>query len=99
MAGLDGGEGPSRPGPVRETLVARAHLVCGECFFAQLIAVEPRAVCTCPEAECEGRLVFSGRPACDHVRPRHGDERTSAWCALRLATERLGFTRARPRSR
>jgi hypothetical protein len=76
--------------------VGRAHLVCSECRYAQLFAVQPRAVCTCPGAECEGRLIFSGQPGCDQLRPRHGDERTSAWCALREATERLNFARARP---
>jgi hypothetical protein len=78
------------------TFVARAHLVCSECRYAQLYAVQPRAVCTCPGAEQEDRLVFSGQPACEHVEPRRGDERTQAWCTLRETTAHLGYGRVRP---
>jgi hypothetical protein len=76
--------------------VARAHLVCSECRHAQLYAVQPRAVCTCQGADLEGRLVFSGQPACEHVEPRRGDERTRAWCSLRETTEHLRYGRVRP---
>jgi hypothetical protein len=78
------------------TFVARAHLVCSECRHAQLYAVQPRAVCTCPGAEWEGRLVFSGQPACGHAEPRHGDERTRAWCSLRETTAHLSHGRLPP---
>jgi hypothetical protein len=78
------------------TFVARAHLVCSECRHAQLYAVQPRAVCTCPGTEQEGRLVYSGQPACEHVEPRRGDERTRAWCSLRETTAHLGYGRVRP---
>jgi len=73
------------------------HLfVCAECHYAQLFAVQPRAVCTCRGAALEGCLVFSGQPACDRVRPRRGDDRTLAWCSLRAATTRLRFAQVRP---
>jgi hypothetical protein len=78
------------------TFVARAHLVCSECRHAQLYAVQPRAVCTCPGAEREGQLVYSGQPACDSVRPRRGDDRTLAWCLLREAASQLRFGQVRP---
>jgi hypothetical protein len=78
------------------TFVARAHLVCSECRHAQLYAVQPRAVCTCPAGEHEGRLVFSGQPACEHIQPRRGDDRTLAWCSLRAATSQLRFGQVRP---
>ena len=76
--------------------VARAHLVCAECRYAQLFAVQPRALCTCHEAPLEGSVVFSGRPACGHVRPRQGDDRTLTWCSLRATTTHLCFARVRP---
>jgi len=95
MIRLFGGGGPpAKHG--EETHVARAHLVCSECRHAQLYAVQPRAVCTCPGAEQEGVLVFSGQPACDHVEPRRGDERTRAWCSLRETSSHLRFGQVRP---
>jgi hypothetical protein len=85
-------------GPVRGDLpcVARAHLVCADCRHAESSAVRPRAVCTRRGAALEGSLVFSGQPACDHVRPRRGDDRTLAWCSLRATSMRLRFARVRP---
>lgn len=94
MIGSRGG-GP-RAWLAAETCVARAHLVCSECRHAQLLPVRPRAVCTCPGAEREGRLVYSGQPACACAEPRRGDERTRDWCALREATVHLRFGRVRP---
>jgi hypothetical protein len=96
MIRLFGGGGDSRTSHGEETFVARAHLVCSECRHARLCAVQPRAVCTCPGAEQEGRLVFSGQPACEHVESRRGDERTRAWCAVRETTANLRFGRVRP---
>lgn len=78
------------------TCVARAHVVCAECRHARLLAVQPRAVCTRRGAALEGRLVFTGQPACDDVEPRRRDERTLAWCSLRAATTHLRFARVRP---
>jgi len=76
--------------------VACAHLVCAECRYAESSAVRPRAVCTCRGSAFAGHLVFSGQPACDHVRPRREDDRTLAWCCLRAAGMRLRFARVRP---
>jgi hypothetical protein len=76
--------------------IARAHVVCAECRHAQLFAVQPRAVCTRSGAALEGRLVFSGQPACEDLQPRRGDDRTLAWCSLRSATTHLRFAQARP---
>jgi len=80
----------------RGTVVARAHMVCGECRYARLYSVQPRAVCTHEHSALRGRVVYSGRPACDEMRSRRGDDRTLAWCALREATTRLRFARVRP---
>lgn len=76
--------------------VARAHMVCAECRYAQLFAVQPRAVCTRRGAALEGRVVFSGQPACDDVEPMRGDARALAWCSLRNATALLRFGGVRP---
>jgi hypothetical protein len=96
MIRLSSGGGRAQARHAEGTFVARAHLVCSECRHAQLYAVQPRAVCTCPGAEREGRLVFSGQPACALVEPRRGDERTRAWCSLRETTAHLGYGRVRP---
>ena len=97
MIRLFGGSGRgARTGHGQGTFVARAHLVCSECRHAQLYAVQPRAVCTCPGAEREGEVVYSGQPACDRVESRRGDERTLAWCSLRAASTQLRFGRVRP---
>jgi hypothetical protein len=89
---------PRQAGSVAGDLpyVARAHLVCAECRYAQLFAVQPRAVCTRRGAALEGCLVYSGRPACDYVQARRGDDRTLAWCSLRAASMRLHFAQVRP---
>ena len=97
MIRLFGGSGRGVPaGHGQDAFVARAHLVCSECRHAQLYAVQPRAVCTCPGAEREGEVVYSGQPACDRVEARRGDERTLAWCSLRAASTQLRFGRVRP---
>ncbi len=97
MIRLFGGGGRGlRASHGQAAVVARAHLVCSECRFAQLYAVQPRAVCTCPGAEREGEVVYSGQPACDRVEPRRGDERTLTWCSLRSASARLRFGRVPP---
>ena len=85
--------GPAHSDP---SCVARAHLVCAECRYAELPAVRLRAVCTCRGAALAGRQLFSDQPACDHMRPRRGDDRTPAWCSLRAASMRLRFSRVRP---
>jgi hypothetical protein len=76
--------------------VARAHMVCAECRYAQLFAVQPRALCTHRGAALGGRVVFSGQPACDDVEPMQGDARTLAWCSLRHASALLRFGGVRP---
>lgn len=86
-------ERAGREGPC----VARAHMVCAECRYAQLFAVQPRAVCTRRGAALEGCVVFSGQPACDDVEPMHRDARTLAWCSLRTTTALLRFAGVRPR--
>jgi hypothetical protein len=71
-------------------------MVCAECRYAQLFAVQPRAVCTRRGAALEGRVVFSGQPACDDVEPVRRDARTLAWCSLRHASALLRFGGVRP---
>jgi hypothetical protein len=80
----------------RGPVVARAHLVCAECRYARLSSVQPRALCTRRGAAFEGRLVFSGQPACEGICPRGNDERTRAWCTLQSASEGLRFAQVRP---
>jgi hypothetical protein len=38
--------------------------VCGDCRFAQLFAVQPRAVCTHPTAAPRGGVIPAAQPAC-----------------------------------
>lgn len=44
--------------------------VCAECRYAQLFAVQPKVLCTCRGAPFEHEVLFAGRPACAHMRPR-----------------------------
>ena len=85
-----------RPDATQRPYVARAHVVCADCRHAQPFTVQPRAVCTCHGAALEGRVVFSGQPACLDVQPRPGDERTLAWCSLQSVSMRLRFAQVRP---
>ena len=55
--------------------------VCAECKYAQLFAVQPRAVCTCPGGASAGRVLFAGRPACADMSPREGEELVLSICA------------------
>lgn len=73
-----------------------ALLVCGECRFAQLYAIQPRAMCACPGAAFRGRVVFSGQPACDDAQPRRRDDLTLATRSLGARTPLTRFSRPRP---
>jgi len=44
--------------------------VCAECSYAQLFAVQPRAVCTCQGSASVGKVLFAGQPACAMMSPR-----------------------------
>lgn len=41
-----------------------ADCVCAECKFAQMFAVQPRALCKHPAGPQRGRVLFAGGPAC-----------------------------------
>ena len=55
--------------------------VCAECRYAQLFAVQPRAVCTRPGAPLEGAVLFAGQPACAQLAPRKSAEPVLSWCS------------------
>jgi hypothetical protein len=61
-AGAGGSEAAPGPPP----------FVCAECRFADLFALEPRAICTHPMSRFWGRELFAGQPACDDMEPRDG---------------------------
>ncbi len=46
--------------------------VCAECRYADLYALEPRAICTYPLSRFWGRELFAGQPACEDLSPRDG---------------------------
>ncbi len=46
---------------------------CGECRFAQMFAVQPRALCTHPGAEYAGRVLPAARPSCRSFSARPAD--------------------------
>jgi hypothetical protein len=48
--------------------------VCAECKYAQLYAVQPRAVCTCQGSASAGKNLFAGQPACADMSPRGDGE-------------------------
>ncbi len=62
-------ERPVRPSPIR--LVDT--LVCADCRFAQLFALQPRAICTHPWAEQRNTVIPAAQPACDRSAPRDDD--------------------------
>jgi hypothetical protein len=57
------------------------HFICAECRYAQLFAVQPRAVCTRRDAEEADLVLFAGQPACPDGAPREGTELLMAWCS------------------
>ena len=63
--------------------------VCAECAYAQLFAVQPRAVCTCEGSDSRGKILFTGQPARTDMSPRAGEE-------LVLSLYSSGLKRARP---
>jgi hypothetical protein len=55
--------------------------VCAECEYAQLFAVQPRALCTCHGGPHEGEVLFAGQMGCPNLAPRSGADLLMAWCA------------------
>ena len=51
---------------------------CVECSFAQLFAVQPRALCAAPASERSGRLLPVTQPACRHYVARPANDTTVA---------------------
>ncbi len=80
----------------RAAATPTALVVCAECRFAQLYAVQPRAVCTCPGATFRGRVVFSAQPACDDAQPRRSDDLTLASCSQGAKRPLARFSQPRP---
>ena len=62
---------------------AHRPCVCAECKYAQLFAVQPRALCQHPTAFLAGRVLFAGQPSCaDFVALRGVDVRLGAYVAV-----------------
>ena len=78
---------------VVERVSARSNKlhVCAECEFAQLFAVQPRAVCTCPGSASVGKILFAGQPACADMSPRAGEELVLSTCSPGLKKMRTRF--------
>ena len=93
---------PWRPAFVEQSAEPRAtampgHLaVCLECRYAELIAVQPRARCTCAESDYSRQVVFAGQPACAQMMPREDDDLTLAWCTPGPKLAHARFTQPRP---
>jgi|GEM_PF-1725461 len=62
--------------------------VCAECKYAQLFAVQPRAVCTYQGSASAGKVLFAGQPACADMSPREGEELVLSMCAPGLKKTR-----------
>ena len=73
----------------RSARSAKLH-VCAECKYAQLFAVQPRAVCTRQGGAAAGKVLFAGQPACADMSPLDGRE-------LVLSTSACGAKKSRPR--
>lgn len=75
-------EGGTRADPVaRRFDHPNARFICAECRYAQLFAVQPRALCTCASSDLDGRVLFAGQPACSHLIPRKSSGPLMAWCS------------------
>jgi hypothetical protein len=66
---------------VRLPTTSSRLFVCAECKYAQLFAVQPRAVCTLPGAPLEGVALFAGQPACDRLLPRVSADTVLSRCS------------------
>ena len=65
--------------------------VCAECKYAQLFAVQPRAVCTRQGSASAGMVVFAGQPACADMAPRRGRDMVLSAYASHLEKTRMRF--------
>ena len=65
-------------GAAQDCRMARLF-VCAECAFAQLFAVQPRAVCMQALSVFHGRVLFAGQPACAIFVRRDGADTSLAW--------------------
>jgi len=67
--------------------------VCAECRYAQLFAVQPRAVCTRLGNASEGKVTFAGQPACADMEPRGDHDLSLSSYAFGVEMTRLLFVR------
>jgi hypothetical protein len=65
----DGWTRHTRPGSA-----ATPRRVCADCLFAQVFAVQPRALCTHPTADLRGAAVPAARPGCEDLVVRLGPD-------------------------
>ena len=71
------------------------RFVCAECKYAELFAVQPRALCSHPAAAFHGRTLFAGQPGCADFVPQRGvDVRLGLYAAVvsEAATAAVGGT-------
>lgn len=54
---------------------------CSACTYAQLFAVQPRALCVHPTAALKGRVLYAGQPACIDAVLHTDDLRLSVYLA------------------
>ena len=85
-----------QPAEPRATALPGHLAVCLECRYAELFAVQPRALCTCADSDHSRQVVFAGRPACAQMMPREGDELTLAWCTPGPKRAHARFRQSRP---
>ena len=60
---------------------------CGECRFAQVFAVQPRAVCVAGDIESTGKVMTVTRRACRHFAMRTEEDTVIAQSLARPAIE------------
>jgi hypothetical protein len=66
---------------LRPTAKGARLFVCAECRYAQLFAVQPRALCTLDCSYHGGRVLFAGQPACARFAPRQVSDPQAARCS------------------
>ena len=60
----------------RRRLRVTVELICADCRFSEVYALETRSRCEHLNAALHGAVLFAGQPACDDFVPRIGDDCT-----------------------
>ena len=77
----------------RHEQAGHGRYVCAECRYAELLAVQPRAVCVNPAAAFKGRVLFTGQPACADFVPQRGAATRLGSFAVMYGTKSAAGTR------